>query len=90
MKSVFDFSLFSDPKFFCFNLSTLFLFIWFIVPYFYITDHLLSYNYSEEDGANLIALIGIFNTVGMIALGYFGDQPWLNVTKTYAICLISE
>lgn len=31
MKSVFDFSLFLDPKFFCFNLSTLFLFIWYVV-----------------------------------------------------------
>lgn len=90
MKSIFDFSLFLDSKFFIFNLSTLLLFIWFMVPYFYITDHLIKYNYKEEDGANLISVIGIFNTVGMLVLGLIGDRPWINVSKTYAVCLVSE
>lgn len=80
--------MFLDSNFFIFNLSTLLLFIWFIVPYFYITDHLLKYNYKEEDGANLISVIGIFNTIGMIILGYIGDKPWIDVSKTYATCLI--
>lgn len=80
--------MFLEPKFFIFNLSTLLLFIWFIVPYFYITDHLLKYNYKEEDGANLISVIGIFSTVGMIILGYIGDKPWVNISKTYATCLV--
>lgn len=80
--------MFLDPKFFIFNLSTLLLFIWFIVPYFYITDHLLKFNYKEEDGANLISVIGIFNTIGMIILGYIGDKPWVDVSKTYAVCLV--
>uniref|UniRef100_A0A1L8DEN9 Putative monocarboxylate transporter n=1 Tax=Nyssomyia neivai TaxID=330878 RepID=A0A1L8DEN9_9DIPT len=89
IKSIFDFSLFKDPKFFIFNLSTFFLFIWFIIPYFYITEHLKKYNFPEEDAANLIAIIGIFNTIGMIFLGWVGDQPWLNVNKTYAFCLVA-
>lgn len=50
----------------------------------------MSYNYKEEDGANLISVIGIFNTIGMIGLGYIGDQPWLNVSKTYAASLVSK
>uniref|UniRef100_A0A7G3AQK6 Putative monocarboxylate transporter 9-like protein n=1 Tax=Lutzomyia longipalpis TaxID=7200 RepID=A0A7G3AQK6_LUTLO len=89
IKSIFDFSLFKDPKFFIFNLSTFFLFIWFIIPYFYITEHLKKYNFPEEDAANLIAVIGIFNTIGMVFLGWVGDQPWLNVNKTYAFCLVA-
>lgn len=69
-------------------MSTLLLFIWFIIPYFYVTEHMLSYEYTEEDGAILISIIGIFNTIGMVSLGFIGDQPWLNVSKTYAVCLL--
>lgn len=88
MKSMFDFSLFLDPKFTLFNLSTLLLFIWFIIPYFYVTEHMLAYNYKEEDSAILISIIGIFSTIGMLVLGYIGDKPWLNISKTYAYCLV--
>lgn len=89
IKSIFDFSLFLDIKFFTFSLSTLLLFIWFIVPYFYINAHLLTHNYKEEDGATLIAVIGIFQTIGMITLGWMGDQPWLDVSKAYGVCLFT-
>ncbi|XP_055839349.1 uncharacterized protein LOC129907258 [Episyrphus balteatus] len=88
MKSAFDFSLFLDLKFSIFNLSTLLLFIWFIIPYFYIVEHMKTYNYTEEDSAHLISIIGIFNTIGMIVLGFIGDRPWLNVNICYAVCMV--
>lgn len=88
MKSAFDFSLFLDLKFSIFNLSTLLLFIWFIIPYFYIVEHMKNYNYTEEDSAHLISIIGIFNTIGMIVLGFIGDRPWLNVNICYAVCMV--
>lgn len=47
-------------------------------------------NYTEAEGAYLISAIGIFNTLGMIVLGWIGDQKWCNVTKTYAFCLLCE
>ncbi|CAG9801614.1 unnamed protein product [Chironomus riparius] len=87
IKSVFDFSLFLQYKFGMMSLSTLFLFIWYIIPYFYITEYLLKFNYTEEASAYLISVIGIFNTFGMVSLGWIGDQQWCNVTKTYAFCL---
>lgn len=58
MKSIFDFSLFLDPKFVFINLAILLLFVWYIVPYFYITEHIMRYNFSESDGAFIISLIG--------------------------------
>lgn len=61
----------------------------YIIPYFYITE-LLTGLYSEEKCAYLISVIGIFNTIGMIALGWIGDQKWCNVTKTFAFCLLSK
>lgn len=48
---------------------------------------MLNYKYSEQDGANLISLIGITNTIGMVGLGWLGDQPWVDVGKTYGVCL---
>ena len=46
--------------------------------------------FKDEDSASVISIIGVFNTIGMISLGYIGDQPWLNVPKTYACCLFSR
>lgn len=51
---------------------------------------MLSHGYSEEASASLISVIGVAQTFGMISLGYIGDQPWLNVPKTYAICLLCK
>lgn len=47
-----------------------------------------SLEYSEDDSAFVISVIGVSQTVGMIGLGFIGDQPWLNVPKTYACCLV--
>lgn len=62
----------------------------YIIPYFYIAEFLGEYGISEEKSAYLISIIGIFNTVGMIALGWVGDQKWCNVTKTYGVCLLCK
>lgn len=51
---------------------------------------MLKFDYTEEQSANLISVIGVFNTIGMIFLGWTGDQPWLNIPKTYAICLVCK
>ncbi|XP_058066249.1 uncharacterized protein LOC131215870 [Anopheles bellator] len=87
LKSIFDFSLFFEFRFGMLSISTLLLFVWYIIPYFYIPEYVLQNNYSEEDAANLISMIGIFNTIGMVGLGWLGDQPWVNVCKAYAVCL---
>lgn len=49
---------------------------------------MLTFHYTAEQSATLISVIGVFNTIGMIFLGWTGDQPWLNIPKTYAICLV--
>lgn len=51
---------------------------------------MLKYGYVEEDSAKLISIIGIFNTIGMVGLGWLGDQPWVNVTRTYGVCLVCK
>lgn len=62
----------------------------YIIPYFYITEYLLEFGYSEELSAYLISILGICQVLGMVALGWIGDQKWCNVTKTYAFCLFRK
>ncbi|KAH8372876.1 hypothetical protein KR009_007032 [Drosophila setifemur] len=88
MKSIFDFSLFLDIKFALFNLSTLFLFIWFIIPYLYLPDYMKQYEYQVNVSAVLISAVGIAQTVGMIGLGYLGDLPWMNINICYSLCML--
>lgn len=90
VKSIFNFSLFMEFKFGMMSLSTFVLFVWFIIPYFYITEFMLTFGYKEEHSANLISVIGIFNTIGMIGLGWVGDQPWANVSRYYGHCLVGK
>lgn len=89
LKSMMDFSMFLELHFLFLSLSTILLFTWFIVPYFYLAEHLTRNSYTESDAANLLSIIGITNTIGMIGLGWAGDQPWMNVSKTYTWCLVA-
>uniref|UniRef100_A0A1B6DDB5 Major facilitator superfamily (MFS) profile domain-containing protein n=1 Tax=Clastoptera arizonana TaxID=38151 RepID=A0A1B6DDB5_9HEMI len=89
LKGMFDFSMFLELHFLLVSLATILLFIWFIVPYFYLAEHLKFHNMDDKDASYLLSVIGATNTIGMIALGWAGDQPWMNVTKTYAVCLVA-
>ncbi|KAB0793466.1 hypothetical protein PPYR_13086 [Photinus pyralis] len=88
LKDIADFSLFLELHFLILNLSTILLFTWFIVPYFYLAEHLTRHGYTEAEASGVISVIGVTNTIGMIALGWAADQPWMHVSKTYAVSLI--
>lgn len=72
-KGMADFSLFLELHFLLLSLSTIMLFIWFIVPYFYIAEHLTRHGYTENECSKLISLIGITNTIGMVSI--FTEVP---------------
>ncbi|CAH0564856.1 unnamed protein product [Brassicogethes aeneus] len=88
VKGMLDFSLFLELHFFLLSLSTIIFFVWFIVPYFYLAEHMLRYRYTEEEASLTMSVIGITSTIGMVSLGWAGDQPWMSITKTYAVSLI--
>nr|XP_014092296.1 uncharacterized protein LOC106618876 isoform X1 [Bactrocera oleae] len=88
MKSSFKFSLFADAKFTLFNLSILFLFIWFMIPYLYLPEYMKIHGYEATDSAHIISVIGIAQTIGMIGLGYVGDRSWMNVNICYSACMV--
>ncbi|CAG9767258.1 unnamed protein product [Ceutorhynchus assimilis] len=88
VKGMFDYSLFLELHFFLLSLSTIILFVWFIVPYFYLADLMTLQQYSSDDASFTLSNIGIASTIGMVFLGWAGDRPWMNITKTYSVCLI--
>lgn len=87
-KGMFDFSMFLEFHFQLMSLATILLFVWFIVPYFYLAEHLTRNGYTEQEASHLISIIGVTNCLGMVGLGWAGDQPWMSVTKTYSVCLV--
>lgn len=66
LKNMTDFSLFRELHFFLMSLSTVLLFAWCIVPYFYLAEHLTRNGYKEDDASFVISTIGVTNTIGMV------------------------
>ncbi|CAG4937477.1 unnamed protein product [Parnassius apollo] len=88
LADMFNISLFKKITFNLLCSGTIILFIWFIVPYFYLAEHMIQKGYTEDDGAVMLSLIGITNTIGMVGLGYIGDFPNVSIANLYAVCLI--
>lgn len=85
---MFNVTLFKQMTFNLLCVGTIILFIWFIVPYFYLAEHMIHKGYSEDDGATMLSLIGITNTIGMVGLGWIGDFPSVSIGNLYAVCLV--
>ncbi|CAH0723123.1 unnamed protein product, partial [Brenthis ino] len=85
---MFNVSLFKKITFNLLCSGTIIIFIWFIVPYFYLAEHMIQKGYSEDDGAFMLSLIGITNTIGMVSLGWIGDFPNVSIGNLYAVCLV--
>ncbi|CAH3898114.1 unnamed protein product [Pieris brassicae] len=88
INKTFDFNMFTEFHFLMMNLSTLVLFIWFIVPYFYISTFMEESGYTETQGALMLSTFGVATIIGIVGLGWMGDLPWVNITKTYGLCLV--
>ncbi|XP_063534320.1 monocarboxylate transporter 4-like [Cydia strobilella] len=88
VSDMFNVSLFKKATFNLLCAGTILLFIWFIVPYFYLAEHMIDKGYNEDDGAVMLSLIGITNTIGMVGLGYIGDFPSVSIGNLYAACLV--
>lgn len=63
-----DFSLYLDLHFLLLSISTILLFTWFIVPYFYLAEHLTRHGYTDVEASRVISTIGVTNTIGMVSL----------------------
>ncbi|EFA08671.2 monocarboxylate transporter 13 [Tribolium castaneum] len=81
-------NLFDEFHYLLMSVSTVILFAWFMTPYFYLVDHMEASGYTKDEASYVLSGIGVANTIGMVVLGWAGDQSWTNVSKTYGVCLI--
>ncbi|KAM3960607.1 monocarboxylate transporter 14 [Aphomia sociella] len=88
LADMFNIALFKKMTFNLLCFGTIILFTWFIVPYFYLAEHMIQEGFSEDDGADMLSLIGITNTIGMVGLGWIGDFPQVSIGNLYAVCLV--
>lgn len=86
IKGLLNFSLFLELHFLLLSLSTTVLYVWFIVPYFYVAEHMTKIGYTDSQASSVLSAIGFTNTIGMVFLGWAGEK--LNIAKTYAVCII--
>ncbi len=54
------------------------------VPFIYLPDYARKHGISKEDGAFLVSIIGITNTVVRVLCGYVSDKPWADALKVCA------
>jgi hypothetical protein len=66
LKGMVDFSMFLEWHFLLMSLSTILLFTWFIVPYFYLAELMVRNGYSEQEASTLLSVIGLTNFLGMV------------------------
>ncbi|XP_059051552.1 monocarboxylate transporter 4-like [Achroia grisella] len=85
---VLDFSHFLNPAFLVFSLSNFLLYMWYDVPYVYLTHNAMSIGYTESQSSMLISIIGILNMFGEILLGWVGDFERVNASLVYAACMV--
>lgn len=83
-----NFSLFKDPIFVLFTVSNFATSLGFYVPYFCLADRAKDLSLSDNDGSYLLAIIGVFNTLGRLILGYVSDKSWVNRLWVYNWCLV--
>ncbi|CAL4080104.1 unnamed protein product [Meganyctiphanes norvegica] len=88
MTSCSDYSYCSDAGFLIFAMSNFVLYTFYDTVYMYLLDYAMEVGVPADDAANLISAIGILNCIGMIAMGYVGDQPWSSPMLIYNVSMI--
>ncbi|XP_069103505.1 monocarboxylate transporter 12-like isoform X2 [Argopecten irradians] len=94
----FDFSLLKNPVFLLYGISTLLAATGFYIPFNFLPVQALDINLSADDGALLISIISISNTVTRVLIGYISHKPFadtvlINSTALFigglATCFVS-
>ncbi|GFR66029.1 monocarboxylate transporter [Elysia marginata] len=85
---VFDFSLLKSPTFLIYGWACFLCMAGFFVPFVYMPTHAIDLGLGSRNAAYLIAIIGITNTVGRVAVGFLSDQPWADCLLINNVALI--
>ncbi|KAK3107138.1 hypothetical protein FSP39_007973 [Pinctada imbricata] len=86
--SSFDFSLLKSPTFLIYGTSCFLCMFGFFIPFNFLPDLAKDLNISSHQGALLISLIGVTNTVTRLLVGYVSDQSWADALIINNIALM--
>lgn len=88
LRQTMDFSLLLNPVFTVYGISCFLCMFGFFIPFTYLVDDAIKKGISRDDGAFLISIIGIANTVSRVACGWVSDQPWADSLLINNVALI--
>ncbi|XP_063911689.1 monocarboxylate transporter 3 isoform X3 [Zophobas morio] len=83
-----DMSLLKDPVFVLIGISNLFGMAGLYVPFVYLVDCAVQDGIDQGKASFLLSIIGITNTFGRVACGYFADFPSVNALFVNNVCLV--
>lgn len=79
--------LLKDPVFMLIGISNLFGMAGLYVPFVYLVDCATADGIDSSSASFLLSIIGIVNSIGRIACGYFADFPQVNALFVNNLCL---
>ncbi|XP_030762100.1 monocarboxylate transporter 3 isoform X3 [Sitophilus oryzae] len=88
LSQMLDVSLLKNPVFMFIAVSNLFAMAGLYVPFVYLVDYARANQIEATKASFLLSIIGITNTVGRVACGYFADFPQVNALLVNNVCLV--
>lgn len=74
-EKIFDLSLLKSPTFLLFSCAGFLTLFGFFIPFMYLVDRATQLGISPDNGAMLLSVIGITNTIGRVICGWISDMP---------------
>uniref|UniRef100_A0AC35TIN0 MFS domain-containing protein n=1 Tax=Rhabditophanes sp. KR3021 TaxID=114890 RepID=A0AC35TIN0_9BILA len=87
--SMIDVELLLQPTMMLIALSNLIAMLAFYIPYFFIKDFGVSKGLSAADGALIVSIMNITNTIGRVFCGWLADRNWISALNLTNLSLIS-
>ncbi|XP_069115634.1 monocarboxylate transporter 9-like [Argopecten irradians] len=87
-RETFDFSLLASPTFIVYGVSCFLCMFGFFIPFNFLPALARDLNLSIGEGALLISIIGISNTVTRLVVGWVSDQPWADCLLINNVALL--
>ncbi len=88
LSSMIDFSLMKDPVFQLIAWSHMLVSLGYCIPYIFLPDRAKLLGQSTDQGAFLVSIIGISNTVGRVVFGFVADRKGVDRLMLYATVLM--
>ncbi|KAL3316599.1 hypothetical protein Ciccas_004757, partial [Cichlidogyrus casuarinus] len=83
-----DFSIYNNFKFMLFILSNFITLFWFNITYFFLGLCATEQGIPESQTPSLFSIIGGFNALGQVAMGWLADRKWVNTTLLYTVSMV--